>query len=191
MSSPDARSGRVASRARGVSRRAVIRSLVGLSAAGLLTAGCGNGGFHPLYGATASGQPLDERLAQIDYAPIPGRVGQRIRNELIFQSTGGGSPLPPTHRLEMAIRESVVSTLVKTDGEALSQVYNLDATFKLVNLKTKAVVLNGNSYARASFERNRSIFSNVRAREDAENRAARTLAEELRTRLAAFMSSAA
>ena len=46
-------------------------------------------------------------------APIPGRVGQRIRNELIFQSTGGGAAQTPTLRLEIAIRESVTSTLVR------------------------------------------------------------------------------
>ena len=38
-----------------------------------------SGGFQPLYGPTASGVGLQERLAQLDIATIPGRVGQRIR----------------------------------------------------------------------------------------------------------------
>ena len=49
-------------------------------------------------------------------------------------------------------------------------------------------MLQGTSHARAGFERFQSIYSNVRAREDAENRAARTIADDLKTRLAAYLS---
>ena len=140
-----------------------------------------------------------EKLAAVDIAPIPGRVGQRIRNELIYQSTGGGLPEPPKYRLEIAIRESVTSTLVNEEGNALGQVYNLDAAYRLVRIDSKTVVAEGRSYGRAGFERgvptssdpSRSIFANVRAREDAENRAARTVADELKTRLLAHLSHAA
>ena len=51
-------------------------------------------------------------------------------------------------------------------------------------------MLEGTSHARAGFERFDSIYSNVRAREDAENRAARTIADDLKTRLAAYLSGA-
>jgi len=95
-------------------------------------AACGNSGFRPLYGTTPSGAGLQERLAQLDVAAIPGRVGQRIRNELIFQASGGGELAPPVYRLEVSITESVLSTLVKPDGDALSQVYSLQANFKLI-----------------------------------------------------------
>ncbi len=155
-----------------------------------LLAGCSGGsGFHPLY-ATAEngGSGASEKFAALDVAPIPGRVGQRIRNELIFQATGGGAPLPPEYRLEIAIRESIASTLVKIDGNAQGQVYNLDASYKLVRLSDKSVVAQGKSYARAPFERVTSIFANVRARNDAENRAAKTVGEELRTRIMASLS---
>jgi LPS-assembly lipoprotein len=50
------------------------------------------------------------------------------------------------------------------------------------------VVFQGTSNARAPFERFESIYSNVRAREDAENRAARIVADDLKTRLAAYLS---
>jgi LPS-assembly lipoprotein len=98
---------------------------------------CGNSGFRPLYGTTPSGAGLQEQLAQLDVAAIPGRVGQRIRNELIFQASGGGELAPPVYRLEVSITESVLSTLVRSDGDALGQVYSLQANFKLINIKTK------------------------------------------------------
>src|SRR5215470_6897477 len=173
-----------------LSRRSVVRGLaLALAAAPGLSA-C-SGGFQPLYGPTASGVGLQERLAQLDVAAIPGRVGQRIRNELIFQASGGGELAPPTHRLEVSITESVVSTLVKPDGDALGQTYTLQANFKLIDIKTKKVVLTGTSYGRAGFERFQSIYSSVRARDDAENRAARTVADDLKTRVAIYLSSQA
>ena len=44
-------------------------------------AGCGGSGFQPLYGTTASGRQMTEVLSHVDVSTIPGRVGQRIRNE--------------------------------------------------------------------------------------------------------------
>jgi LPS-assembly lipoprotein len=156
---------------------------------GLTLSGCGSDGFRPLYGATASGVGLEEKMAQVQVAPIPSRVGQRIRNELIFQNTGGGAAPPPLYTLEIAITESVTSTLVQSTGESLSQIYNLNASFRLISVKDKQVVFQGTSQGRAGFERFTSIYSNVRAREDAENRAAKTVAEEIKGRLAARLSS--
>ena len=173
------------------SRRSLVRGLSLLLAAAPALAACGNGGIRPLYGATPSGAGLQERLAQVDVATIPGRVGQRIRNDLIFLTTGGGQPLPPTHRLEVTIRESVISTLVRIDGDSLGQIYAVEASFQLISIKDKKVVLKGTSHARAGFERFQAIYSNVRARDDAENRAARTLADDLKTRVATYLSSEA
>ena len=175
-----------------LSRRSLVRALSLVLAMAPVLAACSDGsGFRPLYGTTPSGAGLQERLSQLDIATIPGRVGQRIRNDLIFQASGGGELSPPTHRLEVSITESVLSTLVKPDGDALSQVYSLQASFKLIEIKSKKVVLTGSSHGRAGFERFQSIYSNVRARDDAENRAARTVADDLKTRVAIYLSGQA
>jgi|SRR5258707_153060 LPS-assembly lipoprotein len=173
------------------SHRSLVRGLCLLLALAPALGACGDSGFRPLYGVTPSGAGLQERLSQLEVATIPGRVGQRIRNELIFQSSGGGELLPPTHRLEVAITSTVVPTLVRTDGDAAGQVITLSASFKLINIKTKQVVLTGSSFGRAGFESFQSIYSNVRARDDAEDRAARTVADDLKTRVAIYMSKEA
>lgn len=153
---------------------------------------CSDGsGFRPLYATSGVGAGVSEKLATVDIAPIPGRVGQRIRNELVFQATGGGAPLPPEYRLEIVTREAIQSTLVQTDGNARAQVFTLDASFQLIRLSDKAVVFQGVSYGRAGFQRVTSIFANVRASQDAENRAAKTVGEEIKTRLTAYLSRAA
>ena len=169
-------------------RRALLRGLALTFAVAPVLAACGDGAFRPLYGPAAGVERLEEVLAKVDIAPIPSRVGQKIRNELIFHNTGGGEAAKPAYRLEIAIREGLNSTLVTSTGEAFSQVYNVDAAYQLISLKDKAVVLKGTSHARAAFERYQSIYANVRAREDAEGRVARTIAEELKVRLNAHLS---
>ena len=173
-------------------RRSMSRVLLSALLTLPILTGCGDSGFRPLYGSAGIGANVGDKLAQVSISPIPGRVGQRIRNELIFQSTGGGHQQPnPAYRLEIAIKESVTSTLVQTDGNSLGQIYTLDASFQLIRISDNTVAMKGISYGRAGFERFDSIFANVRAREDAENRAARTVGEELKTRLSAFLSSQA
>lgn len=190
MSSASARSSMEDRGVRRARRRASVVVLALLASA--TVAGCGDGGFRPMYGTSAiGGANVSERLAAVEVAPIPGRVGQRLRNEINFQNTGGGGHDPFAYRVELVIRESVTSTLVKISGDASGSVYMLEADFRLIRLSDKKVVLQGKSSGRGSFERFNSIFSNVRARQDAEDRVADTVAQDVKTRLAAFLSNAA
>jgi len=192
MSLPETREGEVADGRAGVSRRGLVVRLAASTAVALLVSACGNGGFRPMHGTSSIGSNVSEKLAKVEIAPVPGRVGQRIRNELIFGVTGGGEQQAnPLYRLEIITKETVSSTLVKIDGNARGSVYNLDADFRLIRLSDKSVVLQGASYGRAGFERFTSIYSNVRAREDAENRAAQTVGQELKTRLEAYLAGTA
>lgn len=176
--------------ASGGSRRTSL--LVATIIAATLAAGCGDTGFRPLYGtASIGGADVTQQLAQVEIAPIPGRVGQQIRNEVIFQTTGGGHAAPPAYRLEIVVRESITSTLVKISGDASGSVYNLNADYRLVRISDKKVVTQGNSVSRAAFERFTSVFSNVRARRDAEDRAAGVIAQDVKTRIAAYLAQPA
>lgn len=174
------------------SRRTLVLALCAATLVAPLVSACGSSGFRPLYASSDfGGNDVSEKLSQVEMAPIPGRVGQRIRNEFIFESTGGGQAVPPEYRLEVAIREGRTSTLIRKDGDAQSQIYSIDASFQLIRLADRAVVLKGNSYGQASYERFTSIYANVRAQKDAEDRAAKTVSNELKSRLAAYLSSPA
>jgi LPS-assembly lipoprotein len=174
------------------SRRSFLLALLTVSVAAPVLSACGDSGFRPLYGSSQfGGGNVSEKLAQVEMAPIPGRVGQRIRNELIFQATGGGNAPQPAYRLEVAISEGKTSTLIRSDGDAQSQVYSIDASFQLIRITDKAVVLKGKSFGQASYERFTSIYSNVRAEKDAEDRAAKVVGEELKSRLAAYLATSA
>jgi LPS-assembly lipoprotein len=190
-------------------RRRMTRgaSLAMLACCAVLAGGCGGSPMEPLYGKTASGRQMTDVLANLDVALIPGRVGQRVRNELLFYKTGGGeaSADKAEYRLEIAVREYNQAILVTSTGLASGQVFSIDSSFKVIRVKDGKVVFTANAYARAPFETNkvtdpfdekgtstgRSVFGNTRAAYDAQNRAANALAADIRGRVAAFLSGAA
>lgn len=153
--------------------------------------GCGSGGgFHPLYASSSFGGPdVSRKLATVEVTTIPSRVGQRIRNELLFQVDGGDTPPKHEYQLDIVIQEVFTSSLVASNGQAAEQIYQLDANFKLTRLSDKKVVLQGTSFGRAGLEHFTSVYSNVRAQMEAQNRAASTVAADLRARLSAFLGS--
>ncbi|ODR97316.1 hypothetical protein AUC69_11855 [Methyloceanibacter superfactus] len=172
--------------------RSPALALVVIAAAAVLgLSGCG---FQPLYGSgttAANGARLSEVMASVDVTPIPGRVGQKVRNELIFSNTGGGEAAKSRYKLNIAIRERVIDQLVQITGDARGQVYQLEASYKLINLSTGKTIHEGVAISRAAYSRYQEIFANVRARYDAENRAARTVSESIKTQLAAYLATSA
>ena len=172
-------------------RRPAI-ALVALAAvAGFGLSACG---FQPLYGSgstTASGARLAEAMSAVEITPIPGRVGQKLRNELIFSNTGGNYAAPSRYKLNIAIRERVINQLVQITGDARGQVYQLQARYTLIDASNGKVIHEGSAISRAPYNRYQEIFANVRARYNAEDRAAKTVAESIKTQVAAFLASSA
>ncbi len=150
---------------------------------------CGGGGFQPLYATGATGERTDARFAALDISPIPGRVGQRIRNDLVFERKSAAGELDkPTKRIEIKLTETVLTNGVQITGDSTSQTYQVEAVYRIVDIATGKVDGEGRSVARANFERFSAVYANVRAREDAENRAARVIASDVKTRLAVHLS---
>jgi LPS-assembly lipoprotein len=125
----------------------VLGALVGVILAAPLVGAC-ESGFRPLYATGPSGNGVNTKLNQIDIPTIPSRVGQRLRNELIFENNGGALPSAPIYRLDIAIRESLASTLVRRGRRAASQIYSLDAKF--ADRPSDKKVARGISYGRAA-----------------------------------------
>lgn len=170
-------------------RGSVLRALAVAVVVAPVLAACADGtGFRPVFGSLG-GARVEEKLARVDVTTIPGRNGQRIRNELVFNTTGGGRAQAPAYRLDTSIRESAVTTLVATDGNSAAQVFQIDATFRLVDLKDNRTLLQGTSHGRAASERVTSIYSNVRSADDAQERAAKTVATDMKSRITAFLST--
>jgi len=170
---------------RGTGHRSAGRLVALMAIIAPLLSGCG---FQPMYAEGPSGVQLDEVMRTVSISSIPGRVGQRLRNELIFGTTGGGYSEAPRYKLKIAIKESVQSTVVAKTGKSKGQAYQLKAAFELTRLEDNTILLSGTSFGRAAFDKLDSTFADLRARRDAENRAARTVAEDIQTRIAAALS---
>jgi LPS-assembly lipoprotein len=162
-----------------------------------LTAGC----FQPLYAEkTLDGQPgLKEMMSAVDVAQIPApggtplsRIAVAVRNDLVFQTTGGDAPAPPKYRLKITLYSSQLSVIVDIQTNR-PDVTNeaLNATYELVDIKTGRVVMRDQTFARVSYDipGEEQRFAAARALRDAENRAAALVASNIRNRLASYFAA--
>jgi LPS-assembly lipoprotein len=168
--------------------------IAGVVALAAPVAGC----FQPLYGehTLAGGPGLSQRLRSVDVEPIPApngtpeaRVAVEVRNALIFDMTGGSGTISPTHRLKIqlkSIRQQVIVDIATARPDV--EQYGIDATYTLTELATGKPVVGGQTFARVSFDNpgQQQRFARVRGLRDAENRAAKVISENIRSRLASY-----
>lgn len=170
------------------------RLLRPVAAAGLalLASGC----LRPLYGPTASGVPLQQSLAAIAVANVvtsPGqeRLGHYIRSELIFDLDGSGQTSAKKYRLTLDASESVqVTTTDTVTGRADAALLNVAVKYTLLSNDGGRPIGTGTVRATATYFRDPQRFAAVRAARDAEIRASKLVAEDIKQRLAALFATA-
>jgi LPS-assembly lipoprotein len=117
------------------------------------------------------------------------RVAVELRNQLLFDLTGGGAAPPSTHRLNITMTTSELSIIVDlTSGRPDVQDYGINVFYVLTDIKTAKPVVTSNTYARVSYDSpgQAQRFARARGLRDAENRAAKLIADNIRTRLASY-----
>ncbi len=184
---------RKASPRTGARTRQTVR-LAGIVALGAMVAGC----FQPLYGDRGpTGDPtVKAELSQVDIAQIPApngtplsRIAVETRNSLVFGFNGGAAAPAPTHRLNirMSSQELAVTIDLATARPDVSN-YGLNVYYDLVDLRTGKVVLRDQTFSRVSYDipGQQQRFARSRGLRDAENRAAKVIADNIQTRLASY-----
>lgn len=156
--------------------------ILGVAGLGLALA-LGGCGFSPLYGRPAAGSLVATELGEIVTDPIPGRVGLRVRNNLIDLISPSGSPAAPQYRLAVRLKEEREGLLISGDASITRYNYTLFADYDLVDIATGDVIDRGKARAIAGYNVVESQFATLSAEKDAEARAARELAQEIRLRL--------
>ena len=154
--------------------------------------------FQPLYASkTINGGPgLGTALAQVQIERIDApngttdsRVAGEIESALDFELQGGGGLISPTHKLKvrMGLNRQTIITDVLT-GRVEAEITGIEASFTLTELASGKAVMQGRTFSRVSsdYPGQQQRFARVRARIDAENRAAKVAAENIRTRLASY-----
>jgi LPS-assembly lipoprotein len=160
-------------------------------AAAMLLAVAGGGCFQPLYGdrSLTGGPSVRDAMRDVEVAAIDGRVGQEVRNDLIFELTGGeGNPVGAPYRVTMTVSSSTFYPVIDLSaGRPSAETVSLDVLYRVEDVANKKTVLNERALARVTIDRSQQRFARVRAIRDAENRAAKVAAEQMRSRIAAFL----
>jgi len=159
------------------------RLLAGLAAAAIALPGCT---VRPLYSSAplaTSGLPAAVDLSSIAVKPALTRYGQEVRNHLIFLLSGGkGEPAEPLYSLDLTVsvvQESAATIQVATENQPTAATVTVIGSFTLTNMQGETIG-QGSQRIMSSYDVPQQEFAALRARRDAENRAARELAELLR-----------
>jgi LPS-assembly lipoprotein len=168
------------------------------AAAALAVAALAGGCFQPLYGerAPTGGAILRDQLSAVDVQQIDApkgtdeaRLAVEIRNALLYDFTGGGYAAPPTHRLKVAISSTRASIIVDVNTSRPDiENYGINATYTLSEIATGKVVVTGQTFSRVSYDipGQQQRFARLRGLRDAENRAAKVIADNIRSRLSSY-----
>jgi LPS-assembly lipoprotein len=183
MSLPEPRKMHAGLMARGIALSGLIAAAAALSAC---TA-------RPLYSTAplSAGSQVGAaaELASIAIKPVNTRYAQQVRNNLIFAFSGGaGQTATPAYSLDLGVTERVSSAaLVQTtsnEDTPTAGTVTLTAAYTLTDATTGKTVASGKRSISSSFDRPLQEFASYRAQRDAEDRAARELADLLRLAIA-------
>jgi len=169
-----------------------------VAAAAALTAGC----FQPLYGEYVAGGPgavapnVRDAFATVEVDQInapngtpEARIAVEVRNNVIFQLTGGAGAGTTSYRLGIKMKLSKAAMIIDiATGRTEAEIVGIDAVYTLTQVGTGKVVVNSQTFARVSSDVPglQQRFAHQRAQRDAEDRAAKVIAEQIRSRLASY-----
>ncbi len=164
-------------------RRAGLDLLPVLGIIALLTNGCG---FRPLYQSGGGGG--EAALATIDVVRIRDRMGQQLRNLLIENFAPRGRSAQTDYSLVVTLTETKKKLAIKKDETATRANLTIRAKFKLHALNNpNPGTFAGQALSTNSYNILTSDFATLSAERNARNRALRTLAEEIRLRVASAL----
>ena len=154
-----------------------------LVVASIVLAGCN---ARPLYGTQADGKGVAVALSGIAVDEQKTRAGQIVRNNLISSFGNGGAS---SFILRMLPEEKSRTISSFSTQKLYRYRYNLNIKYELADAKSGKTVTSGASFSNVSYDTVEQPIADLRAAENARERAAREVAEDIRLRLAAYFSS--
>ncbi len=176
-----------------LSERNATRAMPFLLVVLLLAASCT---VRPLYSSSASlgaASGMSAELASIAIKPVTTRYAQEVRNHLIFMfGNGRGEPTSPVYTLTLSVTEiNEATAIIQVNDEDQPTAGAIVMTGGYTIQKGGKTISSGSRQISSSYDAPRQEFANLRAQRDAENRAARELAELLRLAIAQDLERAA
>ncbi len=150
----------------------------------LLNASCG---FVPIYKQDTQNQARDY-LSRIEVAPIGGKQGVQLRNRLEEKIYSARSMQPPRYRLSIELNSSTEAVLIQLDNTPTRHNLKMNATFILSKISTGAHLYAGKAVSVGSYNVVDSEFATIVAEDNAAERGAREISEEILDLLVIFFS---
>lgn len=170
---------------RGLGRQSGTAAIMAVAAALFLSA-CT---VQPVYAPTAGSASVTQTLRAIAIDPVDSRVGQVVRNQLLFDFTGGGEPADPQYQMTLRVTSSATALGINRVGSAPVYSVTVAVSYTLRKIGSDEIILRESENGTASYDRYSQNFANIRAQRDAENRAAEVAARKIRLRIAAFTAA--
>jgi LPS-assembly lipoprotein len=158
----------------------LLAALLGLSACQV----------RPLYAPTATGPGPAADLPAIAVDEPVNREEQAFRNALLFALRGGAEGDSPRYQLvyRLTLREQGIA-IERDTGTPNAYQLTGGVSFLLKDIVTGTSLYGSSVTAASSYTRSSQNFANIRARRDAEDRLAETLAQLAQSRLATYFAS--
>ena len=118
--------------------------------------------MQPLYGPTPTGEAVTTALDRITIDPVDTRIGQEVRNRLIF-TMGGGKQASAAYRMKLTVTAAESPLGVTPIETAPTYSITVAATYEVRSLATDEIVLRGTARGLASFDRITQVYANTRA----------------------------
>jgi len=150
---------------------------------GLTATACG---FQPLY--SYSGAASTSALGTVKILKINNRSGQKLRNFLLERMSQRHIQKKKLYSLQVRISETKSNLNIRKDGSATRAILSISAGFILIN-NSNGSKFTGTVWSKSGYNALDSKFATLSAENDARNRALRTIAEEIRLRVATALKN--
>ena len=143
-------------------------------------------GWAPLNADMEAG-PATEELRAIRVAPIPERLGQRLRMALRNSLNPSGEPARQRYILRVAPLVGLSNLGIQAQGLGTLGQLDISVTYSLVDMESGKTLLTNTIHVANSFDLNPNQYSTVVGEDDAAVRSVVELNQEIVTRLTLFM----
>jgi LPS-assembly lipoprotein len=162
-----------------------VKKLIYCLVALLSLTGCG---YKPLYSSGSEGRGVVASLSSIAIQETNSRAGQLVRNSLLSSMRPVGAAGDNLYKLILH-PQVAQSTLVDRSIPGNKRIrLRLTVTYQLIETGSGAEVNSGKTFSAVSYDIIREPVADLQAESNATSRAAKEVASDIHTRLAAFMA---
>ena len=142
--------------------------------------------YRPLYGRTEGNAAVASQLMDVAVEEQRTRAGQLVRNELV---SSFGSSAGLKYLLKMTVVERSDGAWSVTNSLTDRHRYRLSVSYQLLDSASGQELAQGKSFSNVSYDTVQEPVADLQAAENARERAARELAQDLRLRVSAFFAT--